>query len=160
MKKIIAGFAIMLIVIVATVAATRRTPAPSELPNLALTPGAADAQCTVEDICPHLTFQRPPMSKALRTQVYERYGMRSYCEQKLKSGSSVCEVDHLISVELCGATKIENLWPESYLIRNGAHTKDLVENRLHKLVCQGKITLGEAQQAEVSDWIAAYRQFR
>ena len=39
----------------------------------------------------------------------------------------------------------------------GAHTKDRLENRLHKLVCSGTITLGEAQHEISTNWIAAYR---
>jgi hypothetical protein len=144
---------------VAGMALSRRAPTPPALPDLSLTPGAVDPHCTVADICPHLSFRRPPVSAALRTQVYDRYGLRPYCIQKLQSGTSVCEVDHLISVELCGATTIENLWPESYLITNGAHTKDQIENRLHKLVCAGDLSLEEAQKEEAADWISAYRRY-
>ena len=48
------------------------------------------------------------------------------------------EVDHLISLELGGSNAIRNLWPEPYAGRWGARTKDVLENRLHDLVCEGQ----------------------
>jgi hypothetical protein len=70
------------------------------------------------------------------------------------------EVDHLISLELGGSNDIKNLWPESYRTEPwNAHVKDKLEDRLHDLVCAGRISLAEAQRAIATDWIAAYRRF-
>ena len=49
------------------------------------------------------------------------------------------EVDHLVSLELGGSNAIGNLWPEPYAGRWGARTKDVLENRLHELVCSGQL---------------------
>jgi hypothetical protein len=65
-------------------------------------------------------------------------------------------VDHLISRELGGADMIDNLWPQPYTQHPGAHEKDWLENRLHKDVCSGIISLEEAQQEIRDDWYAAY----
>ena len=40
-----------------------------------------------------------------------------------------------------------------------AHVKDKLEDRLHALVCAGKMSLPEAQRAISSDWISAYKQW-
>jgi hypothetical protein len=69
------------------------------------------------------------------------------------------EVDHLISLELGGANSIRNLWPEPYAGRWGARTKDVLENRLHELVCSGGLSLPRAQRMEATNWIAAYEKY-
>jgi hypothetical protein len=82
------------------------------------------------------------------------------------------EEDHFISLELGGHPRDpKNLWPEmwgtpatpltshgplpSHLV--GAKTKDRVENALHKAVCDGTLTLQEAQHIIVTDWFKYYR---
>ena len=69
------------------------------------------------------------------------------------------EVDHLVSLELGGSNAIGNLWPEPYAGRWGARTKDVLENRLHELVCDGQLSLARAQRLEAGDWVAGYRRF-
>jgi 5-methylcytosine-specific restriction endonuclease McrA len=69
------------------------------------------------------------------------------------------EVDHLISLELGGSNAIANLWPEPYAGRWGARTKDVLENRLHALVCSGQLALPVAQHMEATNWVAAYRRY-
>jgi hypothetical protein len=64
-------------------------------------------------------------------------------------------VDHLISLELGGADVAENLWPQSYdTVTWNAHTKDKLEDRLHALVCAGRLPLEQAQRDIATDWIA------
>ena len=66
------------------------------------------------------------------------------------------EEDHLISLELGGnPTDERNLWPEPYttsISDGGAKIKDTVENYLHKQVCNGSITLAQAQTEISTDW--------
>lgn len=69
------------------------------------------------------------------------------------------EIDHLISRELGGADDVKNLWPESYYGPWNAHDKDRIENKLHSLVCNGTITLSDAQAMIRTDWVAAYKRF-
>lgn len=67
------------------------------------------------------------------------------------------EEDHLISLELGGSpTDPKNLWPEAYLPIPGAHEKDSVENYLHKQVCNGSMTLIEAQHEISTNWLTVY----
>ena len=69
-------------------------------------------------------------------------------------------MDYLITPELGGADNIQNLWPEPYS-SNGwdAHVKDALEDRLHRMVCEGKIDLVTAQREMAGDWISAYKKY-
>jgi len=35
----------------------------------------------------------------------------------------------------------------------------VLENRLHELVCSGRLALRKAQRVEARDWVAAYRRY-
>ena len=70
------------------------------------------------------------------------------------------EQDHLISLELGGAPSAPaNLWPEPYKAPEGARVKDVVENKLHALVCDGTIPLETAQRAIARNWWIAYQTY-
>ena len=70
------------------------------------------------------------------------------------------EVDHIISLELGGSNDISNLFPESYLISNGARVKDTLENYLHSQVCSGAMSLTDAQKVISGDWTVAYNAWK
>jgi hypothetical protein len=74
------------------------------------------------------------------------------------AGPHGCEVDHLISLDLGGANAIENLWPQPFDGKWNAHVKDRLELRLHKEICDGKITMNQAQEGIRSNWIKAYKK--
>jgi hypothetical protein len=40
-----------------------------------------------------------------------------------------------------------------------AHVKDKLENKLHRLICDGSVTPQEAQSAIATDWITAYHKY-
>ncbi len=70
------------------------------------------------------------------------------------------ELDHLLSIEDGGSpTAPENLWDMVYADRYGARVKDVLETRLHRLYCQGKITLPEARGALVPNWLVGYERY-
>ena len=70
------------------------------------------------------------------------------------------EEDHLISLELGGnPTDPKNLWPEPWDGPYGAHVKDKIENKLHKLVCSGALSLSTAQHLIATSWYAAYLKY-
>jgi hypothetical protein len=57
------------------------------------------------------------------------------------------EEDHLISLEIGGAPRAKNnLWPEP---RSQAKKSDPRENAWHKKLCNGTLTLKQAQRAEL-----------
>ncbi|MEV6008915.1 hypothetical protein AB0M29_19120 [Streptomyces sp. NPDC051976] len=71
------------------------------------------------------------------------------------------EYDHLVSLQLGGdPNDPRNLWvePADPGHKAGAgvnNLKDPVETKLHTAVCNGKITLAQAQKAIVTDWTTA-----
>jgi hypothetical protein len=65
------------------------------------------------------------------------------------------EIDHIVSLELGGSNDLANLYPER---APGYRAKDKLENRLHQMVCDGRITLRQAQAQIASDWVALYRR--
>ena len=63
----------------------------------------------------------------------------------------------MIPLELGGSNSIKNLFPEAANPRPGFHQKDRLENRLHSKVCDGTLTLREAQRQFIVNWLQAYR---
>jgi hypothetical protein len=83
---------------------------------------------------------RPPVSytNALKVKQMRQYG---------ETGSpSDYQEDHLISLEMGGnPTDPRNLWPEPY---PRAAEMDQTENQLNSEICDGQLTLAQAQQRE------------
>ncbi len=75
-----------------------------------------------------------------------------------RKGLPVVKWITLIALELGGSNRVTNLWPEPYEITWNAHVKDRLENRLHELVCAGRLDLATAQRAIATDWIEAYKR--
>ena len=96
-----------------------------------------------------------------RTSYTNRLKKSQMRELGLPGGSADYEEDHLISLELGGSPgDPRNLWPEPYDPRPGAREKDAVERYLHKEVCDGAMTLREAQSAIATDWYKVYSRIR
>lgn len=120
------------------------------LPDPACTPGGVFASATTQQICTiGYTSQVRNVSSAVKSQVYSEYGIASH-----EPGQY--EVDHLIPLELGGSNSIANLWPEPASPSPGFHEKDQVEDYLHQQVCDGKISLPEAQARIAHDWLTVY----
>jgi hypothetical protein len=121
-------------------------------PDPDLTPGAV----LTKDVA---TICRTGYSKTVR-HTSGRLKAAIYREYGIDKTSSHFEIDHLISLELGGADVAANLWPQSYdTARWNAHSKDRLENRLHVLVCAGRMPIEQAQREIASDWIAAYERY-
>jgi hypothetical protein len=69
------------------------------------------------------------------------------------------ELDHLVPLELGGASVAANLWPEPFGGPQNAREKDELENRLRGLVCARQLPLEQAQHEIATNWIAAYRKY-
>ncbi len=89
------------------------------------------------------------VSTATKNAVFAEYGITNH------SGATY-EVDHLIPLELGGSNDIANLWPEAAAPTPGFHEKDKLENAFHKEVCNGSLTLQEAQKEIAADWLQQY----
>ena len=130
------------------------------LPDPRCTPGAIDPAVTQSDI--RSTICRSGYSASVRppesiTEREKRASMDAYGDHGSMRGY---EYDHLVSLELGGAPNdARNLWPEPDLTHPSPNTKDRLENRLHRLVCDGRLSLATAQQAIARDWAAAYRRY-
>ena len=83
---------------------------------------------------------RPPTEY---TNALKRKQMRAY---GLSGSPAGYQEDHLISLELGGhPTDARNLWPEPY---PRASKVDSIENDLNRRVCDGSLSLAEAQRKE------------
>ena len=157
-------------------AATVARVGPSYLyPNPKVTPGLVNPDITQANI--DQTICNPQWStKSIRPPVSYTNTLK---QKQLAQGKSKdkmpshYEEDHFISLEIGGHPRDpRNLWPEpwgtpahpltstgpfpAHLV--GAKSKDAVENRLHKEVCAGTLTLREAQFIIATDWFKYYRE--
>jgi hypothetical protein len=125
---------------------------PVSFPEPSLTPGVA-AGVNRDQICRSMPPKNRIVPASLQRRVFEEYGI-SGAEPR------AYEVDYLITPALGGADDIRNLWPQSYssAVWN-ARVKDALEDRLHDLVCDGRLDLATAQRDISSDWIAAYKKY-
>ena len=71
------------------------------------------------------------------------------------AGSFLLRGNHLIRLELGGSNHIGNLWFQPDEPRPGAHEKDA----LHRLVCDGKMSLADAQNCIASNWIECWKKY-
>jgi hypothetical protein len=120
------------------------------LPDHSMTPGAVDRTLTKEKLCDPAfhtaTARNVTLSEKLA--VCHAYGLLHDCP------GPGYELDHLVSIELGGANDPGNLWPQPVDAPGviGFHTKDVVENRTHKAMCSGKLTLRQAQEGIAGNW--------
>src|SRR6266436_10277202 len=86
-------------------------------PDPKLTPGDT-LGVTKADICtPGYKKLVRAVPASVKRQVYAAY-------RRSRQKGICCEVDHLISLELGGSNRLNNLWPEPYDITWNAHVKD------------------------------------
>jgi len=181
-RNLLLFFALAALVVAAVFWFRRTTPAPAPaLPAKRLDWGHAtrasgcrmngplpDPACTPGDILPELTAGRicspsfhtsdvrdTVTSPSEKRRVYEMYGVPHPANNR--GGSQVCEIDHLVSLELGGADTMANLWPQcspgyAGWQEAGFRDKDRFENYLHRQVCSGRLPLAEAQFQIASDW--------
>jgi hypothetical protein len=123
------------------------------LPNRDYTPGAS-RPASLQEIC-RLAHEEvvKEVSPSERQKVFEEYGIPS-------TQADQYEVDYLITPGLGGEDNIRNLWPEPYNSPTwNAHVKDVLEERLHEMVCSNQLDLSVAQRAIATNWIAAYQKY-
>jgi hypothetical protein len=133
------------------------------LPNQARTPGALNPLVTQANIATTICVSgwtatiRPPSSFTTALKVQQLASGYTYNGDR---ATKDYEEDHLISLEIGGAPNDPaNLWPEPYNSPEGARVKDVVESKLHALVCSHSITLATAQRAIASNWWTAYQTY-
>ena len=145
------AFALLVLLLLAgpLIADPARSPV---LPDPALTPGDVLTTDAAVVCVSGYTKTVRDVPQSVKNQVYRQYGVVSREPREY-------EVDHLISLERGGSNSIRNLWPQSYITQPlNARVKDKLENKLHKLVCDGKLPLEQAQREIAADWTKAYEK--
>ena len=84
-----------------------------------------------------------------RAEALERYGLRP-------DGFSG-ELDHLVPVSLGGSNDPDNLWPFHASGSFTLEAKQALAIKVHDMVCAGKLSLKDAQDAFRKDWTLAYQ---
>jgi hypothetical protein len=140
---------------VSTKAATGRPAGSVPQPNPSLTPGSV-LTTDLSQICPRVNpaVEAARPDETVKNAVYAEYGVVSRVTGEY-------EIDHLIPLELGGANTISNLWPElnDHPKPGVINSKDLLENKLHDMVCAGQLSMTTAQHAIATDWYAAYLRY-
>lgn len=122
-----------------------------DVPNPALTPGSVLTTSRARVCAPGYSASARDVPSAENAAVYARYAIPHV--------PYLHGVDHLVSLEVGGSNAITNLWPEPYAGRWGARTKDVLENKLHELVCAGRLSLPYAQRIEAKNWVSTYKRY-
>jgi hypothetical protein len=133
------------------------------LPNRARTPGAVNPSVSQANIGQTICVSgwtatiRPPESV---TTGFKEEQLASGYAYRGDTSTKDYEEDHLISLEIGGApSAVANLWPEPYNGPGGARVKDVIENKLHSLVCEHALSLATAQRAIATNWWVAYQTY-
>lgn len=131
------------------------------LPDPIKTPGAINEDVTQENIDENICVSGWTKTVRPKTSYTNKLKKRQIVEYGYSDTSlSKYEEDHLISLQLGGnPTDPKNLWPQPYDGSCNARVKDVLETKLKRMVCDGDISLLEAQQAIASNWIEAYRHY-
>jgi hypothetical protein len=127
-----------------------------------------DARCTPGGIVPGLTadvlrdrqwrtrcIRNCQSSNAQKHVTYEWYGVARPADNS--GQNQVCELDHLVPIELGGADGLGNIWPECGPDENALQDryfkyKDRVEGYLAARVLSGEMPLEQAQVGIAADW--------
>lgn len=133
------------------------------VPDPVLTPGVA-SDLTTEQICNKSWHTKDvrSVSTPMKRERFTAYGITCrpiHGEAKNLPRCGNWEIDHLISLELAGANVAKNLWPQKYTGPWNARLKDKLENRLHKEICAGNVSLEDAQKDISTDWREPYRRY-
>ena len=137
------------------------------VPDPNCTPGAINPTLTIE-VLRDRSFTTRCIRDAATQEVekattYEWYNMP---HPSNNSGEGqICELDHLISLELGGADTLDNIWPQCgpsgvALPQRFFKEKDTVENFLAMQVREGRMDLSEAQKGIATDWTQFLNQAR
>lgn len=138
-----------------------------KLPNPSLTPGVVGPSI-VADLSrkPHMVngvehnmcapdFRTGPFHHT--TEATKKAVCREYKVSDCPKHNAL-EIDHLLDLDDGGLDMIADLWVQP---APDYHVKDKLEVELggpHGLVCQGKITLHDAQQCLISNWVACAKR--
>lgn len=119
-------------------------------PDPDCTPGSVIADATREKVCTH-GYSRSvrDVSEGVKTMIYAAYGISD-------RGQGRYQIDHFISLENGGSNDIANLWPQPRDPKRGYEQKIKSDNYLHDMLCNGEISLRQAQYLTLHHWYDVY----
>lgn len=123
----------------------------AQLPNAFATPGATTKASAKEVCAAGYESSVKPVAAWQKTAALEKYGIRP------ESFSG--ELEHLVPVALGGSNDPENLWPMHAAGDMTPEAKARLADKLKTMVCDGKMSLKDAQNAFKKDWTKAYKQY-
>lgn len=131
-----------------------------DLPDPSCTPGQVNPQLTADlsgkphvingveaNICAK-DFRTGPwrkVSEAEKKKACQEYGILVGCP------GPGYELDHLCSLEFGCSDALPNIWPQP--IKQARIKDHKVEDKLPKLICEGKISLVDAQKCIETNWV-------
>jgi hypothetical protein len=129
------------------------------LPNPVFTPGAIDPAVTAQNLQSTVcvkgyTTKVRPDKKFTNRMKRQQLRQFNYADRNPKN----YEQDHLIPLSIGGnPSDPKNLWPQPRSGAWGAEQKNDLEFVVYKMVCNGDISLADAQQRVARNWIEAYQ---
>jgi hypothetical protein len=130
----------LFLALILLVSAAQASSQESLLPNPKLTPGRIAQR----------EKDRAGVTVAMEQKVFARYHLPWTQRAGFK-------IDHLIPLELGGADRIDNLWPQSLRAKPyGPDRKELLAAVLLMKIARGQMTLAQAQEEIRRDWIDAF----
>lgn len=131
---------------------------PVDRPDPKLTPGAV-ATSDLTAVCrlpkrvhAAFTLRDPIISPAVQQAVFNEYNIPP--AKAVHYG-----LDFLVPLQLGGANVSANIWPIGEAHGVGFREKEILNIRLHVLVCERQMPLDQAQRAVVSDWVNLWLRF-
>ena len=123
----------------------------AQLPNGYQTPGAT-LKVDAKQVCAaDFASKLKPVANWQREQALERYGQRP---EDFKG-----DLDHLVPAILGGSNDPDNLWPMNASGEMTVEAKARLTEKLHQMVCDGKMSLKDAQNAFKKDWTKSYKLY-
>ncbi len=125
----------------------------STYPDPNLTPGDMYENISLREICTHGYSSRirnvNPEHKQFIKRMYEID----------PSEFSEYSIDHFIPLCLGGTNSLMNLWPQRITnVVYGTKEKAKSDDYLFQQVCDGQMSLKEAQRLILKDWVAVYKK--
>ena len=131
-------------------------------PDPHCTPGTVNPAVTQATIAATICRSGWTATVRPRVSITEPEKLASMAAYGVRGSPSRYEYDHDVPLELGGAVNDpRNLWPQPGASSTGFYRnpKDHLENSLHRLVCNGSMSLSRAQRLIASNWVAAYYQY-
>jgi len=125
------------------------------LNDLTVTPGQIDTTHDRAFLCAadFRTDSIRNVTQSTKWKVCDQYGIA-----RRKCNKVNFEIDHLVPLEDGGTNDITNLWAQPRLPRPAALDKDILENKIKREVCAGRMDLLTAQHQLMTDWYAFWTE--